>query len=200
MTSGTGTCKVFFHQAGNNDYAAAPTITESVTATPVPNNVVTFTTPAPPSAEYGSSFTVAASGLGTGAISYTSDGVVCTNVNATYTMISGTGTCTVTATQAADRITVGERVGIRDGSTGGSQRERDDTGSVHLRTAGNVHGDHHQRHWHGEGTQRTQGEVDDLNGSVSWSANTGCSASAVTGNSPETATCTTSSLGAARTR
>ena len=65
-------------------------------------NDVTFTTPAPASAEYGSTFTVAASGLGTGAITYTSDGVVCTNSGASYTMISGTGACTVTATQAAD--------------------------------------------------------------------------------------------------
>src|SRR5208337_4735373 len=65
-------------------------------------NTVTFTSPPPASAEYGSSFTVAASGLGTGAITYTSDGVVCTNMGATYTMIAGSGTCTVTATQAAD--------------------------------------------------------------------------------------------------
>ena len=52
-------------------------------------NTVTFTTPAPSSAEYGSSFTVAASGLGTGAITYTSDGVVCSNAGSTYTMIAG---------------------------------------------------------------------------------------------------------------
>ncbi len=67
-----------------------------------PDDVVTFTTPAPASAAYGSSFAVAASGVSTGAITYTSDGVVCTNVGATYTMIAGGGTCTVTATQAAD--------------------------------------------------------------------------------------------------
>ena len=48
------------------------------------------------------SFTISASGLGTGTISYSSDGVVCTNSGATYTMISGTGSCTATATQAAD--------------------------------------------------------------------------------------------------
>jgi hypothetical protein len=46
-------------------------------------------------------FTVAASGLGTGAISYTSGGG-CTNSGATYTMTSGTTACSVTATQAAD--------------------------------------------------------------------------------------------------
>ena len=100
MTSGTGTCSVIAKQAGNATYSAAPTVTESVTATKLANSA-TFTTAPPASAVYGSNFTVAASGLGSGAITYTSSGA-CSNSGATYTMTSGTGTCTVTATQAAD--------------------------------------------------------------------------------------------------
>ncbi len=161
-------------------------------------NAVTFTTPAPSSAEYGSSFTVAASGLGTGAITYTSDGVVCTNSGATYTMIQGSGTCTVTASQAADNnyaaasnsasvtaepavgsvsvtLTSGSNPSIYGGSVTFTATVTSDTGAVKGR--------------------RTTKRPRDLNGSVSWSGNTGCSASSVSGNPPQTATCTTSILG-----
>ncbi len=90
-------------EGDNWDSTIAANLIGSTNVILSPDDVVTFTTPAPASAGYGSWFTVAASGNpGTGAITYTSDGVVCTNSGATYTMISGTGTCTVTATQAAD--------------------------------------------------------------------------------------------------
>jgi sugar lactone lactonase YvrE len=63
---------------------------------------ITFTTNAPSSAAYNSSFTVVATG---GAslipVTFTSAGV-CTNSGATYTMTSGTGTCFVIANQAGD--------------------------------------------------------------------------------------------------
>ena len=60
MTSGTGTCSVVASQAGNSNYSAATPVTETVNATPG-NQTITFTTPAPASAAYGSNFTVAAS-------------------------------------------------------------------------------------------------------------------------------------------
>ena len=100
MTSGTGSCSVIANQAGNTNYSAAPTDTQTVTAT-LATNTVTFTTAPPASAAYNSNFTVAASGKGTGAITYTSNGG-CTNTGATYTMTSGTTACSVMATQAAD--------------------------------------------------------------------------------------------------
>jgi hypothetical protein len=102
MTSGTGTCAIHLSIAGNATWATEPTINllPVTTATKATNTVTLNNVPS--SAEYGSSFTISASGLGTGAISYSSDGVVCTNSGATYTMISGTGSCTATATQAAD--------------------------------------------------------------------------------------------------
>jgi hypothetical protein len=100
MISGTGTCSVIANQAGNSQYGAAPTVTETTNAT-LAANTVTFTANAPTSAVYNSQFTVAASGKGTGAVSYGSVGA-CSNSGATFTMTSGTGTCSETATQAAD--------------------------------------------------------------------------------------------------
>ena len=129
----------------------------SQTVNPAANTVTLRGVPA--NAEYGSSFTISASGLGTGSISYTSDGVVCTNVNATYTIISGTGTCTVTATQAADSNYLQGSASAYVAAAPRASVSVTTPGASILRDAGNVHGDHHQRHWHGEGTQRTQGEV-----------------------------------------
>jgi hypothetical protein len=61
---------------------------------------ITFTIYPPASAAYGSNFTVAATGGGSGnPVVFTSSGS-CTNVNATYTMTSTTGTCSVIANEA----------------------------------------------------------------------------------------------------
>src|SRR5208337_3010150 len=82
MTSSTGTCSVIANQAGNSNYAAAPKVTESVTAT-LAAQTITFTTRAPASAAYKTSFTVAATGGASGnAVTFTSSGS-CTNSGAT---------------------------------------------------------------------------------------------------------------------
>jgi len=101
MTSGTGTCSVIANQAGNSDYAAAAQVTKTVTATLVAQ-AITFTTSPPATAADHSSFTVAATGGASGnAVTFTSAGV-CSNSGATYTMTSGTGTCSVIANQAGN--------------------------------------------------------------------------------------------------
>ncbi|MGB8014143.1 MAG: Ig-like domain repeat protein [Terriglobales bacterium] len=101
MTSGTGTCTVVANQAGNAEYSAAPQVTETVNATQASQSVA-FTTDAPGSAAYNSSFTVAATGGASGnAVTFTSSGS-CSNVGATYTMTSGGGTCSVIANQAGN--------------------------------------------------------------------------------------------------
>ncbi len=64
---------------------------------------ITFTQNAPASAAYNSSFTVAASASSGLAVTYTSSGS-CSNVGATYTMTSGSGTCSVIANQAGNSI------------------------------------------------------------------------------------------------
>jgi hypothetical protein len=64
------------------------------------SQTILFTTPPPAAAAYNSSFTVVATGgASPNAVIFTSSGV-CSNSGATYTMTSGTGTCTVIANQA----------------------------------------------------------------------------------------------------
>src|SRR5258706_5558108 len=101
MTSGTGTCTVKYDQAGDTNYNAATQVTESVTAQKAAQTI-TVGTHAPASATFNSQFTVAATGGGSGnPVTYSSSGV-CTNSGATFTMTSGTGTCTVKYDQAGD--------------------------------------------------------------------------------------------------
>ncbi len=101
MTKSTGTCSVIANQAGNSNYSAAPTLTQTVTAT-LASQTITFTTSPPATAAYKTSFSVAATGGASGnAVTFTSSGS-CTNSGATFTMTSGTGTCSVIANQAAN--------------------------------------------------------------------------------------------------
>ena len=100
MTKGTGTCSVIAKQSGNSDYSAAPTVTETSTTAPASQTTM-FTTPAPASAAYNSKFTVAASASSGLTAAFTSSGS-CSNSGATYTMTSGTGTCSVIANQAGN--------------------------------------------------------------------------------------------------
>jgi hypothetical protein len=97
MTSGTTTCQVKYDQAGNSNYNAAPEVTESVTAQKA-SQAITVTTHAPASGVFNSQFTVAANAPG-GAVAYSSGGS-CSNSGATFTVTSGTGTCTVMYDQA----------------------------------------------------------------------------------------------------
>ncbi len=101
MTSGTGTCTVKYDQAGNGSYNAAPEVTETVNAQKAPQ-AITVTTHAPASATAGSAFTVAATGGGSGnQVTFSSAGA-CSNIGPSFTMTSGTGTCTVEYDQAGD--------------------------------------------------------------------------------------------------
>jgi hypothetical protein len=101
MTSGTGTCSVIANQAGNSTYASAAQVTKTVTAT-LAAQTISFTTGPPSSAVYKSSFMVAATGGASGnSVNFTSSGA-CSNAGATYTMTSGTGTCSVIANQAGN--------------------------------------------------------------------------------------------------
>ena len=76
-------------------------MTESVTATKA-NQTIIVTLHAPATAVYNTSFSVAASGGGSGnAVTFSSTGA-CSNSGDTFTMTSGTGTCTVKYDQAGD--------------------------------------------------------------------------------------------------
>lgn len=97
MTSGSDPCTVYFDQTGSADYGA---VRESLVTTAAKGSqAITVVTPAPASAAYGASFTVAAnSPLGT--VTYSSGGG-CSNNGAVFTMTSGTLPCTVRYDQAA---------------------------------------------------------------------------------------------------
>ena len=74
---------------------------EAQVAPPRADQTITITTHAPASAINGSSFTVAATASSSLPVTYSSYGA-CTNAGATFTMTSGTGTCTVMYDQAGD--------------------------------------------------------------------------------------------------
>ena len=87
-----------------------------------------MTTHAPASAPFNTQFSVAATGGGSGnPVTFSSSGA-CTNVGATFTMTSGTGTCTVKYDQAGERELQRGAAGDRDGdrAEGGSGDQRDD--------------------------------------------------------------------------
>ena len=65
MTSGTTNCTVKYDQAGDANYNAATQVAESVNASKASQSI-TVSTHAPGSAAYNSTFTVAATGGGSG--------------------------------------------------------------------------------------------------------------------------------------
>ena len=99
MTSGTGTCSVKYDQAGDANYNAAPQVTETVNAQKA-DQTINVTTHAPASAAYNTSFSVAATAPG-GSVSFSSAAPARTPA-ATFTITSGSGTCSVKYDQAGD--------------------------------------------------------------------------------------------------
>src|SRR5207237_573121 len=98
MTSGTATCTSTVAWPGDGNYTAA-TRSQTTTAEKI-SPTVTFTG-ALASAAYLSTFAVASTTTSSASPAYASSGV-CSNAGPTYTMTSGTGTCTSTVTWAAD--------------------------------------------------------------------------------------------------
>jgi hypothetical protein len=94
MTSTSGACRVIASQAGNADYLAAATVTETV-ASERASQTVTFTG-APASAPYQSTFAIAATS-NSGIAPTISAAGPCSISGLTVSMTSGTGTCTLTA-------------------------------------------------------------------------------------------------------
>src|SRR5439155_13945079 len=98
MTSGTGSCTSTVTWAADANFSAA-TLNQSTTATKI-SPTVTFTG-APGSAGYRSTFIVASTTNSSASPVYTASGV-CSNLGTTYTMTSGTGSCSATVTWLAD--------------------------------------------------------------------------------------------------
>ena len=99
MTSGTGTCTLTASQAGNATFSAAPNVVRTVTAT-LASQTITFAAPPSPAA-YNTTFSASATSTSLLPVTITPSGV-CTISGGTVTMTSGTGTCTLTASQAGN--------------------------------------------------------------------------------------------------
>ena len=105
MTSATlgKVCTITMSQAGNSNYTAAPTIIETTTVAAAIFPTVSVLVPA--TASYQSTYTVVTTTNASTTPTLTAaPATVCTISGATVTMISGTGTCTVTAVWAADDV------------------------------------------------------------------------------------------------
>jgi hypothetical protein len=102
MTSGSGTCSVTATKGTDGNYTSLTSSASTVSAT-LATQAALSVTGVPGSAQaYGATFTVGSSGgSGAGAVTYAATGS-CTNASSLVTISSGTGTCSVTATKAAD--------------------------------------------------------------------------------------------------
>jgi hypothetical protein len=98
--TGAGSVTVQASQVGNVEYAAATPVSQTFTVNPA-SQTITFSTNPPASAAYNSTFTVAASASSGLAVTFTSSGS-CSNSGATYTITSGTGSCSVIANQTGN--------------------------------------------------------------------------------------------------
>src|SRR6266542_862674 len=102
MTSGTGICSVTATKAADANYNSATSTAVTVSAALADQAALSVTGVPGVAQAYGTSFIVGTSGgSGTGAVSYDSTGACSVSGN-TVTMTRGTGTCSVTATKAAD--------------------------------------------------------------------------------------------------
>jgi hypothetical protein len=108
MLTGTGACTLTASQAGNSNYSAAADVSRDVTALKKAQTI-TFTAPPSP-ATYDTTFHVGPSSDSGLAVSLAGTAGVCSvtlvsQVNGggfDVTMLTGTGTCTLTASQAGD--------------------------------------------------------------------------------------------------
>jgi hypothetical protein len=104
MTSGTGTCSVTATKAADTNYSSATSAAATVAATLASQATLTVTGMPTSAQAYGATFTVGTSGgSGTGAVKFAATGACSVNASSgLVTMTSGSGTCSVTATKAAD--------------------------------------------------------------------------------------------------
>ena len=226
MTSATGTCSVFFNQAGNGNYSAAPQITDTASATTASTSI-SVTSVSPSSESFGQdapvTITAVLSWSGSGSAPTAADVAIGGNGNGTYGATScgspsgDTLTCTATYTPTTNDAngnytesasfsgdsnyssstssqTNNFSIGTETTTTGVACTPNPSTYGSSVTCTATVNtqnGDVKGRHTRVKSLQAT--------GNVTWSANTGCSASALSGD-PGTATCNTSACRRVRTR
>ncbi|MGC0771315.1 MAG: MBG domain-containing protein [Candidatus Acidiferrum sp.] len=102
MLSASGICTIDANQSGNANYSAATQQQTSATATLATQALLTVTGPA--SVTYGTTGTATATGgSGTGALSFSAGASTgCSVIGTTVSVSNAAGTCSLTATKAAD--------------------------------------------------------------------------------------------------
>jgi hypothetical protein len=99
--TGAGSCTITASQAGNDDYNAAPDVPRTFSIAKA-DQAISIATSAPATKVYGASFTVAATGGGSGnPVAFSSTGA-CSNSGAVFTMTAGSGNCVVHYNQDGD--------------------------------------------------------------------------------------------------
>jgi Quinohemoprotein amine dehydrogenase, alpha subunit domain III len=101
MTSGTGSCSITATKAGDSNYFDVTSAAVLVGADKATQSTLVVTG-APATATTGTQFTVSTTGGNSTAAATFSTTGACSNVGAVVTMTSNVGTCSITATKAAD--------------------------------------------------------------------------------------------------
>ena len=101
--SAAGSCQLSAEQSGDAHYAAASAVTKVITVNPADQSLLTLSA-TPSNLAFNDTSTLAASGgNGTGAVTYAvTEGAEQCSLNGTTITATGVGTCTITATKAAD--------------------------------------------------------------------------------------------------
>lgn len=99
LTNGT---EYTFKVAAKNAIGTGPQSAPSAPVTPKANQTINVTSHAPATAKFGTSFSVSAGGGASGNPVTFSSGGACSNSGNTFTMTSGTGTCSVNYDQAGN--------------------------------------------------------------------------------------------------
>ena len=103
ITSGTGTCAVTATQAGDNNYNPVSSAAQNVSVSKAPQSAALVVTTTADGGYIDTLITLGSTGgSGTGAVTYTATGTACRMDAGKLLITSGTGTCSVTATKAAD--------------------------------------------------------------------------------------------------
>ena len=218
MTSGTGTCSVIANQAGSTNYAAAPTITQTTSATHATTSIAVSSV-SPNSEAYGQDspalITAVLSWSGSGSTPTASNVTIGGNGPGSYGVTScappsgTTMSCTATYTPTTDAPGSYTESASFSGDTNYSSSASTQSGNFSIASATSSTSVGTSGTPSAYGSQVTftatvSGQYgllkgrkahvkSNVSGSVTWSSNTGCSSSTVSGN-PGTATCTTSSL------
>src|SRR6202522_1712276 len=218
ITSGSGTCSVIVNQSGNGSFSAAPTVTDTVNATPgVVTVAVTSVNPSTESYGLDSAVTITAtvSWTGTGSAPTASDVTIGGNGPSSYgptSCTAGSGdslTCSAiyTPTTADGPGSYNETASFSgDGNYSAASSSQTSNFSITSASAGTVVTSSGSPSTYGQpvtftatisgqnGNVKSRIKQHVVTGTVAWSANTGCGTTTVSSGNPGVATCTTSTL------